>query len=649
MRVPELNFWYAYRDNEFMILKKITAVVFILFFLQVKAQKTKEILFSIDKEPIYTTEFLKVFNKNRDIVDEENKKSIEEYLDLYVNYKLKLKQAYALGLDTLATYKKELNKYREQLIAPYLKDSKVTASLVNEAYSRLKTEVDASHILVRLAPKAAPADTLKAFTKITQARNKVLSGVPFDEVASEYSEDPSARNNGGDLGYFSAFGMVYPFENQAYQTAVNEVSMPFKTSFGYHILKVNDKRPSKGEVEVAHIMIKNKATDTIFAENQIKEVYAKLQQGDAFDFLAKQYSDDKSSAVKGGKLQKFSANRMIKPFSDVAFALKNENDISKPFQTVYGWHIVKLLKKYPIESFEELKEELTKRIEKSERANIVGKSIAGRLKTDYDIKVNTNVLNAFYENNTSVISESLTETIFSINGKNIPLNKLIAYNKTQANMSLQAVYQDFLDKEIIDYYKDNLEKTDAEFAFTIKEYRDGLLLFDLLQDKIWTRAEKDTVALRNFFNENRQNYVWKKRAEVVLASCTRNDKAKLVKKYLEEGKSIDEIKDLVNEGATINVLFSTGALEEGSEKLPSNFSFVDGVSAIYTDDESHFVVVKVNEIMPPAQKELKEAKGKVINDFQEELEKQWIEELRAKYNVKLHKKTVKKLVKQYEN
>ncbi len=632
-----------------MRLKRTIAAVFLLFSAQLFPQKSQDVLFTVDNEQITTSEFLTVFNKNRDIVEDENKKTIEEYLELYINYKLKLKQAYELKLDTVASYKSELEKYRAQLIAPYLKDDKVTEALVKEAYDRLKTEVSASHILVRLNPKAKPADTLIAYTKITEARNKIIAGAPFDQVAKGYSEDPSAQKNGGNMGYFTTFAMVYPFENAAYNNKIGDVSMPFKTSFGYHIVKVNDKRPSKGEVEVAHIMIKNNPADTTFAEKQIKEVYAKLNQGDAFDFLARQYSDDKNTAARGGKMAKFSASRMVQSFSDIAFSLKNESDISKPFKTDFGWHIVKLLKKYPVKDFNELEENLTQKIAKSQRVAIVGKSIAEGLKKQYTIKVNEDNYNAYMKNDTALISNNISSTIFTINEKNVLLQDLIDYDKSQNKKTLKTAYEDFLNEEILNYYKENLEHTDAGFAATIKEYRDGLLLFDLLQEKIWTKAEKDTLALANFFDENRSNYKWKERANLTIATCTHQDKAALVKQLLEQGQTTEEIKTAVNEGATINVLFSKGVLEAGDDKLPQEYTFTTGVSQVYNDDKNHFVIISVRQVIEPSLKELKEAKGLVINDFQNELESNWTSELRDTYKVKVKKKVLKRIINENEN
>ncbi len=641
-----LNFRYYYS----MSLKKLIPIAFVFLIVQTFAQKKQEVLFTVDNEPVSTEEFLKVFNKNRDIVDDENKKTVEEYLELYVNYKLKLKQAYQLQLDTVSSYKQELKKYKEQLIAPYLKDSKVTEFLVREAYDRMKNEVSASHILVMVKPKATPKDTLKAYQKILEARTKVIDGTSFAEVAKEYSEDPSAKRNGGDLGYFNTFAMVYPFENAAFKTEVGSISMPFKTSFGYHIVKVNDKRASKGEVEVAHIMIQSKiGDDDVKAKKKINEVYAKLQQGDAFDFLARQHSDDRNSAARGGKLAKFSANRMIKSFSDVAFSLEKEADISKPFKTQYGWHIVKLIKKHPIRSYDQVKEELTKRIEKSQRATIVGKSIAGKLKEKYQIVVNKNNFEAYMKNDAAVLSKNAEQPIFNINDKKIPLKHLMKYYDSQKKKTFKAAFEDFLNQEVISYYKENLEHTNKEFAGTIKEYRDGLLLFDLLQKKIWTRAERDTLALQKFFKDNRSKYSWKERANLILASCTNPDKAERVRELLSQGKTINEIKQAVNNGATIHVLFSEGILESGNEKLPKGYRFTKGVSKVYNDIKNQYLIVDVKEIMAPAFKQLKEAKGLVINDFQKELENKWIADLNTLYKVKVRKKVLKRIIKENSN
>lgn len=631
-----------------MHFKNTLIFIFFLSLGYLNAQQQKKVLFTIANEPVYTDEFIKVFNKNRDIVAEENKKSIEEYLELYINYKLKLKQAYDLKYDTVSAYKKEFAKYKEQLIAPYLIDNNAADALVKEAYERSKKEIRASHILIMLDPKASPKDTLKAYQKLIEARNKIINGASFEEVAKEYSF-PSAKRNGVDLGYFSAFSMVYPFENAAYNTKLNEVSMPFKTQFGYHIVTVTDIRDSKGEVEVAHIMISEHQQDSLYAKNKIKELYAKIKQGERFEILAKLHSDDRNSSINGGKLPKFNATRMIKPFADVAFSLKNVNDISKPFKTRFGWHIIKLIKKYPIKDFDEIKGELTKKVKESKRYKVAGTSIVKRLINEYKINKNDTLINSFINNDSITVADNLDKTIFSINDTYIPLKDLVKFKEKQPYKNNKDNYSDFFESKILDYYKNNLEKTDTDFAFTLQEYKDGLLLFDLLQDKVWNRAEKDTLGLKNFFDKNQQNYFWKKRGDVIIASCTKNENAIKVKKYLEEGKSIDEIKKLVNEGPTIHVLFTKGVLEENNNKFPKEFKLSnEGVFGVFKTN-NNFNVIQVRKIIAPQPMLLKEAKGRAINDFQEYIEQQWIKELRQKYPIKIKKKVLKKLLKQNQN
>jgi len=613
------------------------------------AQQHKKVLFTVADKPVYTNEFIKVFNKNRDIVAEENKKSIEEYLELYINYKLKLKEAYDLKYDTVSTYKKELAQYREQLITPYLTDSKTTDALVSEAYERTKIEVRASHILIMLAPKAPPEDTLRAYQRLIEARNKILEGASFETIAEQYSS-PSSKKNGVDLGYFSAFSMVYPFENVAYNTKLNEVSMPFKTQFGYHIIKVTDIRDSKGEVEVAHIMIKENKQDSLYAKHKINEISAQLDQGERFEILARLHSDDRNSSINGGKLAKFNATKMIKPFADVAFSMKNINDISMPFKTPYGWHIIKLIKKYPVKDFSIIKGELTKKIKNNKRYKIAGTSIVKKLINEYKIIKNKTLLQSYFNNDSAVIADNLRTTIFSINEENTPLEDLVTYSTKQRNKTNKDSYSDFFEARIINYYKDNLEKTNPIFAFTLQEYRDGLLLFDLLQDKVWKRAEKDTLGLKDFFVKNQQNYYWKKRGDVIIASCTKKEKALLVKKYLEEDKEIEDIKKLVNEGATVHVLFTKGILEEDHRRLPKDFALNKvGVSNVINDNNTNFTVVKIRKIIEPGPMLIQEAKGRVINDFQEYIDQQWIHELKQKYPVNINKKVVRKLQKQNQN
>ena len=621
--------------------------LFLLFFLftalNIYGQKKDPVLLTIDDKPVYTSEFINVYNKNKDIIIDDQQKSVDDYLDLFINFKLKILQAYELKLDTTKSFKQEYYKYREQLISPFLKNPEETEKLVKQAYKRTQNQVNVSHILTLVSPNASPADTLKAYKKIESAYNKAMRGVPFAEVALEYSEDRSVKRNKGNLGYFSAFQMTYPFENVAYNTPKGEISKPFRTRFGYHIIKVHNFRPSPGEVEIALIFIKNKPGDSAYARSMINDIYSKLKQKEDFAYLAKKYSDDKSSAAKGGALPRFGTGKLIQPLDSMAFALKKEGEYSIPFESDFGWHIIKLLKKYPVKSFEELENELQYKVRNNNRSVIIKRSLAEKLSPEFKITENKALIEQIYKNQ---FSKTDPKTILlSIEDQNYSLKDFKFYRKPIHNKSTREIYKDFKADKIIEYYKDHLEEYNKEFAKTVQEYKDGLLLFDLLQRKIWKKAETDSVGLEQFFNRNIDKYQWNKRVHITTASCTRKDKAEKVRQLMTEGKSPEEIKDLVNEGATIHVIFHKSVLEENSSKLPKDFVFKKGISKIYQDGKGHFTIINVEEILPAGPKQLKETKGQVLNDYQNYLEKEWVKQLRKEHKVIVNKRALKKLKK----
>ena len=474
-------------------------ILFLFSIATTVAQNSSNVLFTIDDEPYYSDEFIAIFNKNKEIITDVNANNVENYLDLFVAYKLKVKEAKDLGLDTLQKFKKELSQYRNQLVLPYLKDEKVTTQLVEEAYERLQTEVNASHILILLETEATPADTLAAYNALLDARTKILAGADFATVAKEVSQDPSVQKNGGEIGYFTAMQMVYPFENVAYQTEVGAVSMPFRTKFGYHILKVNEVRPAQGQIEVAHIMLRNSAT----SKEKIDSIYTVLTRNPSdFENLAKSLSEDSASAQNGGKLRKFSYGQMISDFSDVAFSLETVGEISKPFQTQYGWHIIMLLEQFPLESFDVVESKLTQQVENDDRSNLISKSIVDSLSTVYNVEVNMKALEQFSEDDWKVSPDDFQENILQIEDETISQQQFISYLKTAGKLPLNSAFEQFKEKEVLDYYKNNIEFTNKEFAATYKEFQEGLLLFEMLETQVWDKS-KDSVGLANFYETNK--------------------------------------------------------------------------------------------------------------------------------------------------
>ena len=397
-------------------------VLFALIFslLKVNAQKVDDpILLNVAGENITKSEFLKVYQKNNIKDQPIDRKALEEYLELYINFKLKVKEAENLGLDTVKTFISELNGYRSQLAQPYLVDKDVTDKLIKEAYDRMQYDIRASHILIKVDRNASPADTLAAYQKIMKLRERIIAGERFEKVAAEASDDPSAKDmpatndrpaykgNGGDLGYFTAFDMIYSFETGAYNTKVGEVSQPIRSDYGYHLIKVTDKKKAMGRVQVAHILIMypSKATDDDKAKAKAKafEVMQKIKNGNNFDDLVKEYSDDKASASKGGVLPEFGVNRMIPEFVIAISQMNKPGDISEPIESKYGWHILKLIEKKGIKPLEELQSDIKQKIQKDDRSNLSKESFLAKVKKKYNFTENPKTIKDFYK----VVTDSI--------------------------------------------------------------------------------------------------------------------------------------------------------------------------------------------------------------------------------------------------
>ena len=617
----------------------------------------KEVLFTIDEKPYYTDEFSRVYNKNLDLVKDESQKDLTQYLELFIGYKLKINKANKLGLQNGDAYKNELASYRTQLSKNYLTDSKVTKELVEEGYQRSLKEIKASHILITVDENAAPADTLAAYNKIEAVRKRALNGEDFGALAVEFSQDPSAKDNKGDLGYFSSFRMVYAFESAAFKTPKGKISNPVRTRFGYHIIKVDDVRNNRGEITVAHIMILNPKEDNAAerekAKSTIQDIYKKIQQGESFESLAKQFSDDKSSSSKGGVLSRFGSGQLSsEEFENTAFSLTPEKPLSEPFQTKFGWHIVKLIERHPVKTLEEMKSELENKVGKDDRSRLITNSLNEKLRKKYAIKRDNKLYAAaskaitgdFYENKWAVPANTkpYDGKLFVIKDKTITGTDFLNYVNAQQkgtntikpiNKLTDHLYEKFVDDQLTTYYTDHLETEFPDFSAVMEEYRDGLLLFDLMEKEIWERSKTDTLGLKNFYDKNKSNYNWKNRLDVIIASSTDMEVIKKAQKMLKQNSTSEQIKEKLNTKDKIMVMTNAGIFEEGNEALPKKLKFEAGVSEIIKDGDYYFVT-KVNKLLPAAPKSLEESKGKVINDYQQYLESNWVSDLKKEFTVK---------------
>lgn len=623
-----------------------------------QAQQTpKKALFTIDETPFYTDEFKRVYNKNIDLVKDESQKDLNEYLNLYVGYKLKIKKAQKLGLQNDTKYINELNSYRTQLTKNYLTDVKVTNELVREAYNRSLKEINGSHILFLIDENASPADTLKAYNKAIAVRKRIESGEDFGNLAVEFSEDPSAKENKGNLGYFSVFRMVYPFESGAYNTPLGTVSKPVRTRFGYHLIKVNSVRDNRGEVSVSHIMLMKSEDKEVNEKNKsrIQEIYQKLQQGERFEELAKQFSEDKSSGSNGGKMANFSSGQLSsETFENVAFSLTKEATLSKPFESDFGWHIVKLNEKFAVKSFEEMEADLQNKISRDERARLIQNSLTERLKKKYkyttDKKVYNGILKSFTDEfykgswKNEDIKSPFNEAVLTIESNKISGRDFLNFiDKNQRNVMevkplskmMSVLYNQFVEAELNKYYNNNLENEFPEFANVMSEYRDGLLLFDLMEKEIWEKSKTDTLGLKVFFENNKAQYHWNKRYDILVVSSTKQDYIKKAEKLLKKGKSAAEIKETLNKGTEVEVIEKEGVFEEGSTLLPKNIQDKKGITSINKEGDYYFVS-RINAILPAAPKTFEECEGKVINDYQQYLEENWVSNLKKEFQIKIN-------------
>lgn len=626
-------------------------------------QSADPVLMKINGKPVLKSEFEYIYNKNNSN-NSLDKKTLEEYVDLFVNFKLKVEEAKSQGIDTTKSFITELSGYRSQLTKPYLTDSKVDEAILREAYDRSKEDVDVSHILIRIPQNALPADTLKAWNEINNI-SKRLQKEDFAKVAKEVSQDQSAEKNAGHIGWISAFRTVYPFETMAYNTAVGAISKPVRTAFGYHLVKVHDRRNSLGEVLVSHIMIftaqgedeKNKK-----AKVKIDSLYQRVLAGDDFGALASKYSDDKGSSVKNGELPWFGTGRMVPEFETVAFALKEKGDVSKPIQSAYGWHIIKLIDKKGLAPFDELKAELERKVKRDERANRGQDAFLAKSRTETNYNLNETNLKEFYK---ALGNHKLSDSIFiaDVAKLNKPLFSFVGKNYTQAdfatylkknNNSEKSIPSEvideklnaFADQELLAYEDSQLENKYQDFRFLMQEYHDGILLFEVSNRQVWDKASKDTEGLAKYFKEHKEDYKWEKphyKGRVILCKDKETfEAAKLIVKK-SAVDSIDKYLPVRLNDSIQHVKIEKGLYVQGENKVIDNQIFKTKDKFVpATDFPYAFVVGKMLKNKP---EDYTDVRGLVTADYQEFLEQEWIKTLRAKYPVTVDQDVLKLVIK----
>jgi peptidyl-prolyl cis-trans isomerase SurA len=653
----------------------------VLFGNPIKAQKSldNKTLVTIGNEPVTVGEFMRIYNKNNTQTSLQEPSTIQEYLDLFINFKLKVREATDLKMDTNSAFKKELAGYREQLAKPYFIDESVNEALLKEAYERELKDVRASHILIMVSENARPEDTLAAYNKIMKIRDEIMAGKDFGEAAAEYSDDPSAhdreeipgkqrarKGNKGDLGYFTVFNMVYPFECAAYNTPVGEVSQPIRTKYGYHLVYVTDKRDALGVAQVAHIFValtpSSTKEDSVRQKEKIENIYQKIQDGMSFEDAVVKYSEDKGSARNGGKLSQFTCNRVVPEFV-LAVESLDTNEISNPVQTAYGYHIIKLISRDRPGTFEQESEKLKERLKKDERSHKSEEIVLQRIKDENGLKIYDKAKQAlFTEIDTSVLDNTFKADHFNTYTK--PIMKIgkqkynqfdfaqyVAKNQKKQNnidkdVYLENLFNEFVDEKCLDYADKHLEDNYPEFKALMKEYHDGILLFNLTDEKVWTKAVKDTLGLEKYFNANNSKYMWGKRVDATIYQIRKKEDLEKVKKLIEENDSDGDIARSLDEDSIQSVKIIPGKFEKGDNPYIDKVEWKAGnLVEIPSDVENLVTIVKIKEVLQPELKKFNEARGIATADYQNFLEKEWIAKLKEKYPVVINEEVLQQLLK----
>jgi len=655
----------------------LLSIVTFLFVFSSQAQNAEKVLMTVGEEKVSVEEFWNIYQKNN--TDKSiDKKSLDEYLDLYINFRLKVNEAKSLKRDTVPTFKKELAGYREQLAKPYLVDEDINDKLMDEAYQRMQKDVRVSHILLFLDEDAFPEDTLEIYNKVENIRKEILSGeISFEEAAVKYSDDRSARDmpaegkrpprvgNKGDLGFFTVFDMVYPFEVAAYETKVNDISQPVRTRFGYHLIYKTDEIDAIGKAQVAHIFIKAMEGDPSVnpeeAKKKIFEISDRLEAGESFSDLVKTMSDDKGSAVKGGELPWFGANRMVPVFIKQVSEFDSIGQISKPIQTSYGWHIVKYLDQKPIGTFETVQSDIKDRLKKDVRSEKGRQSKIAQVKKAENFIEFPVVLDdlASQVDSTLLVHKfdeekikALTGVLFTIGQDSYTQADLVNYIQGQGKKApvnnerkyIYSKYQDYSDEMVLDYEDAHLEENYKEFALLMNEYRDGILLFDLMDEMVWSKAVKDTLGYESYFNANRDDYKWDKRVDASVYTFTNPEVSGTVQALVQLKKSDEDILDEIHNDSLYAVKYERKNFSKGDHSEVDQTKWKAGKYKVFNNETGTALsLVRVHAKVAPVQKELEECRGMVISDYQNELEKVWITELRGKYPVMIDQEVLKEL------
>ena len=655
--------------------KQILSFVSILFSTLLIAQNNTAndpVVMTVNGKDVKKSEFEYTYKKNN-TDDSIDKKSLAEYVELFKNFKLKVAEAESLGMDTLSDFRDELNEYKAELIKSY-EDNLLNEELVQQTYKRLQEGVEFTHILITYngedfdqqnfgSMNVYPEDTLAAYKKVTQIRKRLLQrGEDFGKVALEVSKDKHSLEGDipGYLGLFTALRLMPDLEDGVYATPVGEISMPIRTQFGYHLVKVLKRQPNSGEIRTAHILVACPNDADIVrvsdAEQKVNEIYAKIQKGDDFGALAKEYSDDKGSGAKDGELPWFGYGRMVKEFETAAFGLQEIGAVSLPVRTRFGYHIVKLLEERNIAPYNEKRGEIISVLSGNGRhAELVAPRLE-KMKQENGFSMNNDALselqqaaNTLYPVSNAFLSkfENNTNTLFLTGSTPYTIAQFIQFVKNNDVPTL-VVSTDLLDDRLKDFQLDclaeesrrQMESKNLEYRNLLQEYRDGILLYNIMNQEVWEKANQDIEGLKAFFEQNKNNYAWDEphyKGYVVLCKDSKVKKKmrKEISKMTPE-QAADYLIHNYNIGEVSHVQLVRGLFVKGNNPFIDELVFKTG-KAQCPEEYSDFFVM--GDLLNVPNNYL-DVKGSVVMDYQTYLEEEWIRSLNRKYPVVVNKDIV---------
>jgi len=611
-------------------------------------------IMKINGKEITKSEFEYIWSKNN-TNNTLDKKSLDEYIDLFVNFKLKVAEAESQGLDTTKAFLDELGGYRRQLTSPYLTDKEAEDALVHQTYDRVREYVEASHILIQIGQDASPEDTLAAWKKINKIYNQAIEGIDFAKLAKEYSDDTS-KDEGGYLGYSTGFRYVYPFENAVYNTPIGKISQPFRTQYGYHIVKVLNRRQAGGRYRSGHILklVPKDAPeqDQATAKEAIYKIYDDIKQGGDFQKFAENESDDKSAASNRGEYNLLYCGSLPIEYEDAVYRLK-PGEISAPFHSRYGWHIVKALEFLPYPTMDEMKEDINGIIGRDERSLVAKTSLVEKLKKEYSYSPVPENFTAFEKawedlrkNQDSTGIKTLQKSgspIFKLDGISFPQSLFAEYvtRRGSGSNNLKATYTDFVKERVLAYEDSRLEKKYPDFGHLMQEYRDGILLFEVSNREVWDKATRDTAGLEAYFASHKSDYAWEKpRFKGFIISCADKKVASQAKKIMK-GLASDSVavvlKRTFNTDSTTLVKVEKGLYAAGENPTTDSLVFKQK----NTKKDAKFPVQFLKgSLLKKGPESYTDMRGQVISDYQNFLEKEWVDGLKKKYEVKINEEVV---------